>query len=98
MTQDLAALEILLHTFGATSLSSTQCDTNSQINDQMDDQMIEEDKYQNHNQNIAVNSNIKGMLAVTSSAQKILRLGASLGGDIFLYVLSKLFRAAVVSA
>ena len=101
MTQDLAALEILIHSFGATSSTSTQSDTNSQINDELGDQMMEEDRYQNHNhnqnQNLAANSNIKGMLAVTSSAQKILRIGASLGGDIFLYVLSKLFRAAVVS-
>ena len=102
MTQDLAALEILISSFGASSSSSlTQTDTNSSINnDDMTDHMIEEDdRYQNENQNqnSAANSNIKGMLAVTSSAQKILRIGASLGGDIFLYVLSKLFRAAVVS-
>lgn len=113
MSQDLAALEILISSFGASSSSSslsltqthtrTQCDTNFSINnDDMSDHMIEEDdRYQNQNlsqnQNSAANSNIKGMLAVTSSAQKILRIGASLGGDIFLYVLSKLFRAAVVS-
>ena len=107
MTQDLAALEILISSFGASSssLSSTQtqiqCDSNSLMNnDDMVDHMIEEDdRYQNENQNqnSAASSNIKGMLAVTSSAQKILRIGASLGGDIFLYVLSKLFRAAVVS-
>ena len=100
MTQDLAALEILIHSFGVISSSSTQLDTNSHTNDQMGDQMMEDDRDQNQNhnqiQNSAANSNIKGMLAVTSSAQKILRIGASLGGDIFLYVLSKLFRAAVV--
>ena len=98
MTQDLAALEILIHSFGVISSSSTQLDTNSHINDQMGDQMMEDDRdlNQNQNQSSAANSNIKGMLAVTSSAQKILRIGASLGGDIFLYVLSKLFRAAVV--
>lgn len=98
MAQDLAALEILIHSFGVISSSSTHLDTNSHINDQMGEQMMEDDRdlNQNANQNSAANSNIKGMLAVTSSAQKILRIGASLGGDIFLYVLSKLFRAAVV--
>ena len=111
MSQDLAALEILISSFGASSSSSssssltqthTPCDTNFSINnDELSDHMIEDDRCQNQNlsqnQNSAANSNIKGMLAVTSSAQKILRIGASLGGDIFLYVLSKLFRAAVVS-
>lgn len=46
----------------------------------------------------AVTTNIKGMLALTSTAQKLLRVGAALGGDAFLKVLCSLLRAAVVSA
>jgi hypothetical protein len=45
----------------------------------------------------AVGTNIKGMLAITSTAQKLLRVGAALGGDAFLKVLCTLLRAAVVS-
>ena len=44
-----------------------------------------------------VSGNIKGMLAVTAMAQKLLRAGASLGGDAFLCVLCRLLRAAMVS-
>jgi hypothetical protein len=53
---------------------------------------MEEEKHSD-----AVGSNIKGMLAVTSTAQKLLRVGAALGGDAFLKVLFTLLRAAVVS-
>jgi hypothetical protein len=53
---------------------------------------MEEEKHSD-----AVGSNIKGMLAVTSTAQKLLRVGAVLGGDAFLKVLCTLLRASVVS-
>lgn len=53
---------------------------------------MEEEKH-----NDAVGTNIKGMLTVMSTAQKLLRVGAALGGDAFLKVLCTLLRAAVVS-
>jgi hypothetical protein len=56
---------------------------------------VNENAMDGDNNNI-INNNIKGMLSITSMAQKLLRAGASLGGDAFLCVLCRLLRAVVV--
>ena len=46
---------------------------------------------------VGVSGTIKGMLAVSTLAQKLLRAGAALGGEAFLCVLCRLLRSAMVS-
>ena len=97
---DLTRVECQLRTFGSTSsIPTDDKGSMSGIEDSGDGEMSDGD-YRNdvlNSSNVCISGNIKGMLTISSMAQSMLRMSASIGGDAFLCVLCRLLRAALVS-
>lgn len=106
INDDLTRLESQIRTFGSSSTISEDLRFQSGMEDggynerdgNGNGEMTDGSDYNDlvNSSNVCIIGNIKGMLTLTSSSQKLLRISASLGGDIFLCVLCRLMRAAVV--
>ena len=96
---DLTRLECQLRTFGsASSISSDDRGLLCNVEDSGDGEM-NDGSYRNdvtNSSNVCINGNIKGMLTISTLAQSMLRVSASMGGDAFLCVLCRLLRAVLV--